>query len=307
MPPTRQERDSMGEMEVPAEAYYGASTARAARNFQISHLRFPREFIRALGLIKKAAAQVNMDLGLLAAEPGSAIIQAAQAVAQGQYDDQFLLDIFQTGSGTSTNMNANEVIAGIANESLTGVRGGRTPVHPNDSVNMGQSSNDVIPTAIHLAALQQIYHHLNPAMIDLRNRLAERAGAFDHVVKVGRTHLQDAVPIRLGQEFSGYASQVQHGIERLVRSTVSLLELPIGGTALGTGINTHSEFPERMAAVLARETGLPVRPATNFVRGHGPAGRHGRSFGSTQDGGRQPVLHLEQSPPAGLGTAVRHR
>ena len=263
MSTTRRERDSMGEMEVPAEAYYGAQTARAARNFQISTLRFSRGFIRALGLIKKAAAQVNMDLGLLSPELGAAIIRAAQAVCEGEHDDQFVLDIFQTGSGTSTNMNANEVIAGIANEQLTGVRGGRTPVHPNDAVNMGQSSNDVIPTAIHLAALERLHDQLNPALINLHDRLAECAGALDRVVKIGRTHLQDAVPIRLGQEFSGYASQVQHGIHRLELCAGSLLELPIGGTAVGTGINTHREFPERMAAALGRETGLPVRPASN--------------------------------------------
>ncbi len=263
MSTTRRERDSMGEMELPAEAYYGAQTARAARNFQISTLRFSRAFIQALGLIKKAAAQVNIDLDLLSPELGAAIIRAAQAVADGKHDDQFVLDIFQTGSGTSTNMNANEVIAAIANEELTGVRGGRTPVHPNDAVNMGQSSNDVIPTAIHLAALTRLRHHLNPALANLHDRLAECSSALDSVVKIGRTHLQDAVPIRLGQEFSGYASQVQHGMSRLELCSGSLLELPIGGTAVGTGINTHREFPERMAAALGRETGLPVRPAAN--------------------------------------------
>ncbi len=234
-----------------------------ARNFQVSDLRFSRAFIRALGLIKKAAAQVNIDLGLLSRELGVPMIQAAQAVSEGKFDDQFILDIFQTGSGTSTNMNANEVIAGIANESLTGVRGGRKPVHPNDHVNMGQSSNDVIPTAIHLAALDRLYNALKPALIDLQTRLSERANAFDRVVKVGRTHLQDAVPIRLGQELSGYAAQVQQAVHRLQHGSATLLELPIGGTALGTGINTHHEFPERMAAALGRETGLAVRPASN--------------------------------------------
>jgi len=260
---TRIERDSMGEMEVPADAYYGAQTQRAARNFQISRLRFPREFIRALGLIKKSAAQVNMDLGLLAPELGASIVRAAQAVAEGKHDDQFVLDVFQTGSGTSTNMNANEVIAGIANELITGVRGGRSPVHPNDAVNMGQSSNDVIPTAIHVAALERIDKQLIPALSELQGKLAERARAFDSVVKIGRTHLQDAVPIRLGQEFSGYAAQVEQGIRRIEAAAGSLEELPIGGTALGTGINTHREFPERMAAALARETGLSLRPASN--------------------------------------------
>jgi fumarate hydratase class II len=254
----------MGEMEVPVEAYYGAQTRRAFENFQISPLRFPRPFLRALGLIKKAAAQVNMDLGLLPAELGAGIVQAAQAVADGQHDDQFVLDVFQTGSGTSTNMNTNEVIAGIANERFnSGVRGGKTPVHPNDAVNMGQSSNDVIPTAIHVAALEGIQRRLIPALQELHRLLEQKAQAFDPVVKIGRTHLQDAVPVRLGQEFSGYAAQVEHGIRRLSGCGESLAELPIGGTALGTGINTHAEFPQRMAALLSKDTGLKFRPAEN--------------------------------------------
>ncbi len=263
MSTTRQERDSMGEMEVPGDAYYGAQTARAARNFQISGLRFPRSFIRALGLIKKSAAAVNVELGLLAPELGAVIQEAAAGVAAGAHDDQFVLDIFQTGSGTSTNMNANEVIAGVANEKLRGVRGGRAPVHPNDSVNMGQSSNDVIPTAIHLAAVESIQQHLLPALARLQDRLEERARALDPVVKIGRTHLQDAVPIRLGQEFSGYAAQVAQGAGRVQRALGSLLELPIGGTAVGTGINTHPDFPGRIIAALASATGLPLRPAGN--------------------------------------------
>jgi len=261
---TRTEQDSMGAMEVPVEAYYGAQTRRAEVNFQISPLRVPRSFIRALGLIKKAAAQVNMDLNLLPADLGGPIIQAAQAVADGKHDDQFVVDVFQTGSGTSTNMNTNEVIAGIANEQLNnGVRGGKTPVHPNDAVNMGQSSNDVIPTAIHVAALEGIQKRLIPALQDLNQRLGDRARAFDEVIKIGRTHLQDAVPIRLGQEFSGYAAQVQHGLRRLANCHEALVELAIGGTAVGTGINTHAEFPQRMAAKLSQDTGLPFRPAAN--------------------------------------------
>jgi fumarate hydratase class II len=260
---TRIEKDSMGEMEVSAEAYYGAQTRRAELNFQISPLRMPRAMIRAMGLIKKAAAQVNMDLGLLHPNSGELIVQAAQAVADGKHDDQFVVDIFQTGSGTSTNMNTNEVVAGIANEKLTGARGGKSPVHPNDDVNMGQSSNDVIPTAIHVAALEGIQKRLLPALKDLHDLLDERARAFDSIVKIGRTHLQDAVPIRLGQEFSGYASQVEHSQARLQRASDSLAELAIGGTAVGTGINTHAEFPQRMAAHLGQETGLPFRPAAN--------------------------------------------
>jgi fumarate hydratase class II len=263
MAETRPERDSMGELTVPALAYYGAQTQRAAQNFQISRLRFPREYLWALGLIKKSAAQANTDLGNLAADLAEPIIRAASAVAEGKHDDQFVLDIFQTGSGTSTNMNANEVIAGLANEAKSGVRGGRTPVHPNDAVNMSQSSNDVIPTALHIAALHQISRHLIPALRTLHDRLARRAEAFDNVIKTGRTHLQDAVPIRLGQEFSGYASAVEHGIQRVEHCCVHLSELPIGGTAVGTGLNCHPEFPGRIVAALSQATGLPLRLAAN--------------------------------------------
>jgi len=261
---TRTEKDSMGAMEVPLDAYYGAQTERARRNFLISPLRLPRAFIRAMGLVKKAAAQVNMDLQLLRPDLGAAIVQAAQAVADGKLDDQFVVDVFQTGSGTSTNMNANEVIAGAANEQFgEGARGGKSPVHPNDAVNMGQSSNDVIPTAIHVAALEGVQKRLIPALEQLGASLGERAKAFDGVVKIGRTHLQDAVPIRLGQEFSGYSAQVAHGVRRLKACAESLGELAIGGTALGTGINTHPDFAQRMADHLGRDTGLPFRPAAN--------------------------------------------
>ncbi|WP_165072277.1 class II fumarate hydratase [Paludisphaera rhizosphaerae] len=264
MATTRPERDSMGEMEVPADAYYGAQSERARRNFEIGSLKFPRPFLRALGLIKKSAAKVNVELGLLDSQLGTLIEQAAQEVADGRRDDQFPLVIFQTGSGTSTNMNANEVIAGLANEKATGRRGGRSPVHPNDAVNLGQSSNDVIPTAIHVSAREEIERRLLPALTRLRNALAERAEAFDGIVKIGRTHLQDAVPIRLGQEFAGYASQIDHGLRRLATASEALAELPIGGTALGTGVNTHAEFPARMAEAIGRETGLTFRPASSF-------------------------------------------
>src|SRR5712692_10360071 len=210
----RVERDSLGEMQVPAEVYYGASTARAVRNFPVSGLRFPRPFLRALGLIKRAAAEVNMDLGLLDRRLGEAIVQAATEVADGALDDQFVLDIFQTGSGTSTNTNANEVIANRAAELLGGARGSKL-VHPNDHVNLCQSSNDVIPTAIHLAALTELEQTLRPALQGLQQALDEKAAAFHNVVKTGRTHLMDATPIRLGQEFAGYAGQVQRAIRRL--------------------------------------------------------------------------------------------
>ncbi len=270
----RTEKDSMGSMQVPVDAYYGAQTRRAELNFQVSPLRLPRAMIRALGLIKGSAARVNLELGLFKASKANekvfsaetivdALQAAANAVAGGIYDEQFVVDIFQTGSGTSSNMNTNETIAGIANESLGFGKGGKSPVHPNDHVNMGQSSNDVFPTAIHVAALTELHQALIPALSLLHTKLAAKADEFDKIVKIGRTHLQDAVPIRLGQEFSGYASQVEHGIQRLRTSGDALSELPIGGTALGTGINTHAEFPERMCAKLSNATGVTFRPASN--------------------------------------------
>src|SRR5690606_16596092 len=252
----------MGPMEVPAGAYYGASTQRAVLNFPISGLRFSRAFIRALGLIKRAAAETNMQLGRLDRERGEAIVQAAQEVADGKLDEHFVLDIFQTGSGTSTNMNANEVIANRASELLGGELGSRK-VHPNDHVNMGQSCNDVIPTAIHLAALEQMERHLIPSLERLHAGLAEKARAFDDVIKIGRTHLMDATPIRLGQEFSGYASQIEHGIERVEAVLPHLRELAVGGTAVGTGLNTHPEFGRRVAAVLSELTGTEFVEARN--------------------------------------------
>ncbi|QIA27503.1 class II fumarate hydratase [Thermaerobacter sp. PB12/4term] len=264
----RIERDSMGEMRVPADALYGAQTQRAVENFPISGIRFPRPFIRALGLIKRAAAQTNAELGLLDSRLAEAIVQAAGEVIEGKLDGHFVLDIFQTGSGTSTNMNANEVIANRAIQILGGELGTRS-VHPNDHVNMGQSSNDVIPTAIHIAALEQIERKLIPALEALRDALAEKARAFDDVIKIGRTHLQDATPIRLGQEFSGYASMVDHGIRRLRSLREHLAELALGGTAVGTGINTHPEFPRRTIARIAEATGLPFREAENHFEAQG--------------------------------------
>ncbi len=259
----RVERDSLGEVRVPANALWGAQTQRAIENFPISGLRFPRPFLRALGLIKYAAAKVNRELGLLDEERAKAIMQAAQEVAEGRWDDQFPLDIFQTGSGTSTNMNANEVIATRANEILTGVRRTKAPVHPNDHVNMGQSSNDVIPTAIHVSAYLETAEHLLPALSHLHQVLVEQAKAWDHLVKTGRTHLMDAMPIRLGQEISGWARQVELGIERVKAALDRVAELAIGGTAVGTGINTHPEFGRRVAEELKRLTGHPFREAEN--------------------------------------------
>ncbi len=264
----RIEADSMGEMQVPASAYYGAQTARAVENFPISNLRFPRSFIRALGLIKKHAAITNLQLRLLPEPVAEAIEKAAQEVSEGKLDDQFVVDIFQTGSGTSTNMNVNEVIANRAIEIRSGKRGDKS-IHPNDHVNRGQSSNDVIPTAIHLAALDGIVHHLIPALNELHGELLSKAQAFGDVLKVGRTHLQDATPIRLGQEFSGYASQVEHGIERLWKVEAHLGELALGGTAVGTGINTHPEFARRTIAGLADETGLNLTEAPNHFEAQG--------------------------------------
>jgi len=259
------ERDSMGEVRVPAGAYYGASTERARQNFPISNLRLPRRFIRALAQIKGAAALVNAELGLLEARLSNPIQQAAEEVEEGKLDKDFVVDVFQTGSGTSTNTNANEVIANRANEIL-GHPGSRQPVHPNDHVNRGQSSNDVIPSAMQLSALVAIHEELLPALSYLKDVLDGKAKEFMPVVKTGRTHLQDATPIRLGQEFLGYAGQVERSAERARRAADELAELPIGGTAVGTGINTHPEFAQRVCAHLSRRTGLPVKETDNHFQ-----------------------------------------
>jgi len=265
----REEKDSMGPVRIPADMLYGAQTERARQNFPISRLRFDRRFLYALGAIKKAAAEVNEELGLLDPERAGAIKQAAQEVMDGDLDGHFVLDIFQTGSGTSTNMNANEVISNRANVILGGEVGSKQPVHPNDHVNMGQSSNDVIPTAVHVSALFAVEGELLPALAHLREALAAKEAEFDGVYKAGRTHLQDATPMRLGQEFSGYASQVKHGIERVERARASLRELAIGGTAVGTGINTHPEFGARMAARISAITGVEFREAENHFEAQG--------------------------------------
>ncbi len=261
----RIERDSMGEMRVPESAYYGASTARAVENFPISGIRFSRRFIRALGLVKVAAARANAQLGLLDAERAKAIEQAATDVAEGRFDADFVVDVFQTGSGTSTNMNVNEVIATRAIEILGGQRGDRDRVHPNDHVNLGQSTNDVFPTAIHVAAMEAVEKHVIPAMRELAEAFEAKAAELADVVKAARTHLQDAVPITLGQELSGYASVVRHGIERLESARPHLAEVPIGGTAVGTGLNAHPEFGSHVVTELRSLTGsLFRRPANVF-------------------------------------------
>lgn len=265
-PPARVERDSMGELPVPDGAYYGASTMRAVRNFPISDLRFPRRFIYAIGLIKRLAAEVNVDLGLLDPKAGDGIARAAQEVADGKWDAQFVLDIFQTGSGTSTNMNANEVIGNRAIELLGGVIGSRKPVHPNDHVNICQSSNDVIPTAIQVAAMLGIQQELIPALEALQKAMEAKSKEFWDIIKTGRTHLQDATPIRLGQEFLGYAGQAERGIRRLRHALAELGETPLGGTAVGTGVNAHPDFARLVCERLSAATGLRVFETSNHFQ-----------------------------------------
>jgi fumarate hydratase class II len=258
----RIERDSMGKVKVPKGAYYGAQTQRAVENFPVSGIGFPPRFIRALGIIKLAAAAANQELGLLDARAADVIGKAAAEVMEGKLDKEFVVDIFQTGSGTSTNMNANEVIANRALE-LLGKRRGSRKIHPNDHVNMSQSSNDVIPTAMHVAALEAIQKELLPALGALRQALAQKARQFDRIFKIGRTHLNDATPIRLGQEFGGYARQIELSIVRIKSAAGGLEELPLGGTAVGTGINTHPEFPSRTIKKISKMTSLNFREAKN--------------------------------------------
>ncbi len=265
----RTEKDSMGEMKVPTAALYGAQTQRAVENFPISNLRFSREFIRAMGLVKLAAAQSNIALGLLGQRRGRAVVRASQEVVDGKLDAHFVVDVFQTGSGTSTNMNTNEVISNRAIQLLGGKVGSKDPVHPNDHVNLGQSSNDVIPTAMHVAALEMIDKTLIPGLAHLHRALRRKAREFDRIVKIGRTHLQDATPVRLGQEFGGYARQIELGIVRLGNVRDSLGELPLGGTAVGTGINTDPRFPKTTIRNLSKLTGLKFREAENHFEAQG--------------------------------------
>ena len=258
----RTERDSMGEVSVPDDAYYGASTQRAVDNFPISDLRFGRRFIWALGLIKGSAAEMNASMGIVGEEKAEAIVVASDEVMDGRFDDQFVVDVFQTGSGTSTNMNANEVLANRATEILGGEFGSKL-VHPNDDVNAGQSSNDVIPTAMHVAAVAAMEEDLLPALRALQAGLEVKAVEFDDVLKSGRTHLQDATPVRLGQEFSGYAAQVGKGIERIESVLPDLLELALGGTAVGTGINAPAGFAAGTIDIMSRRSGYTFREAEN--------------------------------------------
>lgn len=260
---TRTETDSMGAIEVPADRYYGAQTARSLIHFNISDDRMPRSVIRAFGLLKQAAAEVNRDLGKMPEEKAAWIVRAADEVISGALDDHFPLRIWQTGSGTQTNMNANEVISNRAIELAGGVMGSKKPVHPNDDVNMSQSSNDTFPTAMHIAAAEEIVHRLLPAVEELRGTLRAKAEEFQDIVKIGRTHLMDAVPLTLGQEFSGYVAQLGYDLERIQQILPGLYRLAIGGTAVGTGLNTHPEFADRAAARIAELTGLPFISAPN--------------------------------------------
>ena len=266
---TRMEKDSMGEMSVPASALYGASTQRAVLNFPVSGWRFSRPFIRALGLLKWAAAQANHDLGLLDAERSALIVQAAEEVAEGKLDEHFPLDIFQTGSGTSTNTNANEVISNRCCQLAGQPIGARNPVHPNDHVNMGQSSNDVIPSAIHISGAEQLRHCLIPALEKLGDALGAKAKEFHDVIKIGRTHLMDATPVRLGQEFGGYAQQVRYGKRRAEQAITALQELALGGTAVGTGLNRHLQFPRKVMHHLEQRTGIAFREAQDHFEAQG--------------------------------------
>src|SRR5882672_7450184 len=263
MAATRKERDSFGEIEVPALRLWGAQTQRSLQNFRISGERMPLELIHALARVKRACALVNSELGLLDEKKAGAIVEAADEVIAGKHDVEFPLVVWQTGSGTQTNMNLNEVLANRASELLGGERGQKRLVHPNDDVNKGQSSNDVFPTAMHVAAVGALNEKLVPALKLLRDTLVAKSKAFESIVKIGRTHLQDATPLTLGQEFSGYVSQLDHGIAHATMSLTHVFELALGGTAVGTGLNTHPEFGARVAHGLAHATGLPFVPARN--------------------------------------------
>ena len=265
----RKEKDSLGTVTVPEDAYYGASTQRAINNFPISGLRFSRSFIFSLAMIKKCAAMVNGELGLLDEKISKSIVASAQEIMEGKFDTQFPVDVFQTGSGTSTNMNMNEVIASRANETITGEKGGKIPVHPNDHVNLGQSSNDVIPSALHISALTRIKGRLVPALLRLKKSLLHKTSEMGDIKKIGRTHLQDAVPIFLGQEFSGYARQVALGIKRIEAVEDRLTELALGGTAVGNGLNTHPDFAKKVVALISKYSNLNFTEAENHFEAQG--------------------------------------
>ncbi len=265
----RKEQDSMGDMLVPDDAYYGAQTQRAVENFPISGIPISKSMIQALGKIKRSAAIVNNELGLLDGERKNAIVQAADEIIEGKFYSQFPIDVYQTGSGTSSNMNCNEILSNRASEIMGGVIGAKDPVHPNDHVNLGQSSNDVIPTAIHIAANTMLEEELLPALQKLADELDKKATEFSDIVKIGRTHLQDATPITLGQEFSGYTQMVKNGIKRIQNAQGFLSELAIGGTAVGTGINTKAQFGSLVAKEISRFTGISFIEASNHFEAQG--------------------------------------
>ncbi|MFB6110617.1 MAG: class II fumarate hydratase [Halodesulfurarchaeum sp.] len=302
----RIESDSLGEITVPAAAYWGAQTQRAIENFPISGETMDRRFISALGVVKRAAATANHQLGLLDEDIAAAIQEAASEVIRGEHDDQFPVDVFQTGSGTSTNMNANEVIANRAAEILAGSIESDA-VHPNDHVNFGQSSNDVIPTAMHVAALEATERDVLPALATLAEELEAKETAFDGIVKTGRTHLQDATPVRLGQEFGGYRTQVEKGITRIEREKSDLSELAIGGTAVGTGLNTHPDFPELAVEAISEATDLPFREASNHFEAQAAHDAMAQVHGAfrTVSGSLDKIAHdlrlLASGPRNGLG------
>ena len=305
----RMEKDSLGEMQIPSEALYGAQTARAVANFPVSGIPLPAPLIKALGLIKKQAAQTNQELGLLPAETAEAIFRAADEVASGQLLEQFPVDLFQTGSGTSSNMNSNEVIANRA-ANLLGQSFGSKSVHPNDHVNLGQSSNDVFPSAIHIATALELHTQLLPALEQLQQQLTEKSEQYRDVLKIGRTHLQDATPVTLGQVFSGYARQVELTHERLSVSSSSLYELPLGGTAVGTGINTHPQFASRTIAAIARETRLPFREASNHFEAQGARDALVSTSGSLKNSAlslfkiANDIRFLASGPRCGIGELI---
>lgn len=305
----RLEKDSLGEMQIPSEALYGAQTARAVANFPVSGIPLPAPLIKALGLIKKQAAQTNQELGLLPAETAEAIFRAADEVASGQLLEQFPVDLFQTGSGTSSNMNSNEVIANRA-ANLLGQSFGSKSVHPNDHVNLGQSSNDVFPSAIHIATALELHTQLLPALEQLQQQLTEKSEQYRDVLKIGRTHLQDATPVTLGQVFSGYARQVELTHERLSVSSSSLYELPLGGTAVGTGINTHPQFASRTIAAIARETRLPFREASNHFEAQGARDALVSTSGSLKNSAlslfkiANDIRFLASGPRCGIGELI---
>jgi len=305
----RIEQDSLGTMQVPIDSLYGAQTARAVDNFQISGTPLPRPMLRALGLLKKHAALANQELGLISPEIADVISRAADEVIDGQWDDQFPVDIFQTGSGTSSNMNSNEVIANRAAQ-LLGQPIGSKAIHPNDHVNAGQSSNDVFPSAIHIACAEQLHSKLLPALEQLLARLTQKADEFSDILKIGRTHLQDATPVTLGQVFSGYARQIEQTHERLSVCSSGLYELPLGGTAVGTGINTHPQFAATTIAAIARETCLPFREANNHFEAQGSRDALVATSGSLKNSAislfkiANDIRFLASGPRCGIGELI---